>query len=91
MDNLINFDDEKSAEVNKIIDDRSNSPLMPLIPQSQRNKITLQQTSVDLSNPFEKAEFQAVNNGDPFECLEFLNHKQDPGNNSSLHLQDGSL
>jgi hypothetical protein len=92
MDNLINFDDESAAETFKINDDRSNSPLLPLIPQRSKAMPIQIQTSVDLSNPCEKAEFQAMNAGDPFECLEFLPaNKQDSGNNSSMHLQDGSL
>lgn len=92
MDNLINFDDESAAETTKIIDERPNSPLVPLIPISTNDrKLVPQRVSVDLSNPYEKAEFQANNAGDPFECLEFLTNKQDSGNNSSLHLQDGSL
>lgn len=92
MDNLINFDDESGTEFIKINDERPNSPLIPLIPMTNNEKkLVPQRVSVDLSNPVEKAEFQAINAGDPFECLEFLTNKQDSGNNSSLHLQDGSL
>lgn len=91
MDNLINFDDESAVEKFKINDDRPNSPLLPLmIPQRSKAMPIQVQTSVDLSNPCEKAAFQAMNAGDPFECLEFL-PANNSGNNSSMHLQDGSL
>lgn len=77
MDNLINFDENIAKNVGP---EQTNS-------QKWQALIPLR-TSVDLSNPFEKAEFHATNAGDPFECLEFPAIED---NDTSLHLQDGSL
>jgi hypothetical protein len=92
MDNLIDFDDRADVITKTNDDDQHNSPQLPLIPlpPSQRNKFTREEMSVDLSNPYEKVEYQVLNAGDPFECLSLLTKKQDSAN-TSLHLQDGSL